>query len=282
MQDGTVTANNVTTINVSAGTLTEDSPGTVTLQTGGGSGGALTSKLVVTEPVSWAVSSTWVTNTAWTGRYWRTGKYLNFEAECELSGAPDAVDLEVTLPASLALDETVINTANFNALEIYGSAVESGIGARVMGGRTFSSNTTALKMTALIDFEAITPANPVFQSISDTTPFTWASGDFLYFSGRVPINGWDNTEAVSAGEFSVNGQAANFTPDLAMHNTVQEVDTSGGAVTITFDSLVSDIVVAFVNDGGTNPINLVAGTATLRTQGGNTSVAGDLIKVTSN
>ena len=135
----------------------------------------------------------WVTNVTYTGRYRRVGDSLEIQAYVACSGAPTG-DFSINLPTGLSMDSTKIPDPS-------------------NGGSTFGyadGNDGGLSHVGLVKYNGPSSLRIAGDDgvgrWNATNPFTFASGDSVYFNATVPIQGWST--GVSASEISTGGVKA--------------------------------------------------------------------------
>lgn len=137
---------------------------------------------------SFTPTGTWTTNTTYTGFKWRRGDIMGVEVRIDLSGAPNAVSLNVDVPDSLSIAG--------------GKRVSTTSAHIVHGQSTLRDNSAAINLTGQIEPEPSTGDLVVryFQdsgtrenslTVNATGPFTWAANDIAYFWAEFPITEWD-------------------------------------------------------------------------------------------
>lgn len=137
---------------------------------------------------SFTPTGTWTTNTTYAGYYRRVGDCIEIEYTLTLSGAPDSVALSFNIPFSLTIDTVKTNLDQAGGtLFGNGLGVDAGTGTFPTVAR-YSSNT-------VIDIKGISVTsganNQVLYDVNATTPMTWASGDFMFITIKIPISGWN-------------------------------------------------------------------------------------------
>lgn len=140
---------------------------------------------------NWTPTGTWTTNTTYTGRKRRVGDSIEYLVDISLSGAPTAANLTISLPSSDVIDTSKL--ANFAAdSTILGHATftDASPGDTLGGAITYTS-TTAVRVLATGG------ADPSYGYVSNTFPYTWASGDRISCRFLVPIVGLDASAALS-------------------------------------------------------------------------------------
>lgn len=151
---------------------------------------------IETDWTSFTPTGTWTTNTTYTGRWRRVGDSYQYQIKVALSGAPGgSAGLTVDPRASgLTVDTTKMAGTDEQQDVGFGvvydvSALTSYDGSCFLGADT---NGDAVK-PKYVD------TNGVLQSVSSTAPMTFATGDFVYITGQLPISGWSTGSTVIGG-----------------------------------------------------------------------------------
>jgi len=144
---------------------------------------------------NWVPSTNWNTNTTWTGKTKRMGDCARLYFHAALTGAPDAVDLTITLPHTIDTAKLLTTDSDTWALPSRVNAVENAVSEQHHGTADFLTSTTVkirFPNAAGTHLQAGAPANT-------TVPFTWGTGDFLEGYVDIPVLGWGSTNKVSNG-----------------------------------------------------------------------------------
>lgn len=142
-----------------------------------------------------ALTGSWVTNATYTALCKRSGEMLRVKGKVAVTGAPTAAALTLTIPNSLTIDANKIPAADKEILG-HGGYVVSGVNSYRAGAYYNSSTTVAIET-----LPASSAQNHVQAAVSNTSPFTFASGDYVSFDFEVPVSGWDQT-SVAIGQFN--------------------------------------------------------------------------------
>ena len=192
----------------------------------------------VTDWVSYAPTGAWTTNTTYTGRWRRVGDSMEVQARVTVAGgAPGSGNLTVTLPSGYSIDTAkILGTVQYSVAMGTGQIIDSGSGAHVI--QPSYNNATSV---GLLYQSALSGGQSV---VTPTAPITFASGDTVEVTFRVPIVGWSSSAQVvsdssegrvvagyvnrTGSNFAMSAGGATFRYYTAvMNNTV--VDTVGGA-----------------------------------------------------
>jgi hypothetical protein len=126
---------------------------------------------------SFTPTGSWTTNTTYSGRWRQNGENADIDVTLTLTGAPNAVNLTVNLPAGLTMDTTKMSDSSmFN--KGFGSIQIRDVSGNFWEGGIRYNTATSFIFT-------ISNSN----IISATLPFTFASGDTLSFQTSVPVVG---------------------------------------------------------------------------------------------
>lgn len=195
---------------------------------------------VVTDWKSYTPTGNWTTNTTYTAQYRRVGDSLEVIAKIALAGAPGGTStFNMTLPSGLVIDTTkaldsVTDMANFGS----GSILDSG--AADLGPLLVRYDTT----TTIGLANASTGAAGNLQFTNATAPVTFASGDRLWFTFKVPIVGWSSNVALSSDA-----------------GDGREVSVIASGATATVTGTLSDITWTTINKDNLGTFNGVTFTA---------------------
>lgn len=136
---------------------------------------------------AWTPTGSWSTNTTYTGSYRREGDMGYFTVKIALAGAPTAANLTVNLPGSHTIDTTKLPGYDSTFKEVgLASFFDTSASAGYTGMACYNS-TTSVKV--MINAQAI-HAGTVFTRIlacDNTSPVTFASGDMVTLTFKVPI-----------------------------------------------------------------------------------------------
>ncbi len=133
-------------------------------------------------------TGTWVTNTTYTGQYWREGDKLRGKVTVICSGAPTAVPLQLTFPGSLQLAIAKTNqpnaTNNITYLKLHGSARNSASQSYLLHARYGTATAIGVWSAVLAGSDVIS------NTVNATAPFTFGSADGVEVEYEVPIDGF--------------------------------------------------------------------------------------------
>lgn len=149
----------------------------------------------VTDWVSYTPTGSWVSNTTYTGRWRRVGDSAEVQIKIATTGAPTSANLTVNLPSGLVMDTTKLLVNSLDE-KLPGSA-----GNIFDNGTTFFDVDAYYFSTTAVLVKAADASSTYVRTISTVTqavPMTWASGDNLSLSFRVPIVGWSSSTVVSS------------------------------------------------------------------------------------
>lgn len=146
--------------------------------------------------LDWYVPSVWTTftptgswsaNTTYTGRYRRVADSLDLQVKLALSGAPTSTGLTVNIPSGLGISPSKM--------------VANDVGNSIFNGNVSLLDNGTLDGSGLALYQSTT-AIGIYQNddgagmithtqVSETSPFTWASGDALWINiSGIPITDW--------------------------------------------------------------------------------------------
>lgn len=158
-------------------------------------------------------SGSWVTNATYICKKRQVGDSMEYDITVTLSGAPTATDLVMNLPDTIDTNKITSTDANKTI----------GTASLISAGNYYIANpwyltTTSVKLSATINSAGAT--NNII-NVSNTNPATFASGDRVYFSLKVPIVG------LQATGVSYDSRCAN---DISCTNEFSAKIGSAGAV----------------------------------------------------
>jgi len=134
-------------------------------------------------------TGSWVSNTTFTGKYRRVGDSMEIYMTVELTGTPTSATFAATIPSGYTIDEDKLsasfasNKTNLGHVYAYDSSTSTN---RNSGYATAHSSTEIRILT------------DGFGVLGVSSPFTWASGDHIEMSIKVPIVGWSSDTAMSS------------------------------------------------------------------------------------
>lgn len=141
---------------------------------------------------SWTPTGTWTTNTTYSGKYQCQNGNLDLDYYVALSGAPDAVTLELDLPPGFSIPASKISstTPGVQAFHSTGRAIESAAPDRYIVQGAYGSNTDS--STRFIVFYALDGGSTANVSIGNgvahTAPFTFDNGDSISLKVTIPVS----------------------------------------------------------------------------------------------
>jgi hypothetical protein len=149
----------------------------------------------ITDWEAFTATGSWTTNTTYQAFKRRVGDSLEVQVQITTSGSPTAVDLLVNLPSGLTIDGNKINAVDNGTLGQV-SAYNSPSGSRY-GGQVLYNTSTDVSLY----YDAPGVGENIISPISGAgLPFGFGSGDKVFATFRVPIQGWSatSTNVVSA------------------------------------------------------------------------------------
>ena len=146
--------------------------------------GVVVQGAAVTTPASWTPTGSWSTNTTYTGRKWRVGNYGYYEVKIALAGAPTSATLTVNMPSGETIDTTNIVDANRQQLGEANMFLNAGSSTGQIAGLVRYNTTTNV---GVITLPAASGTAHYEQTVTDTVPATFASGDYITLKWRVPV-----------------------------------------------------------------------------------------------
>lgn len=177
----------------------------------------------VSDWISFTPTGSWVANTTYTGRYRRVGKQLECNVRLTLSGAPTSATLTINLPSGLSIDTTDIASTSYDNVLGVGGANRGGSGTTVF---PYYNSSTAVVI-------AYDTGSGTYGAVTQAAPTTWANGDFIHVTFKVPIAGWSSAQVLS-NETDTRVVAASYT-----RATSQSIATFAGSPTTIIWNAIS-------------------------------------------
>lgn len=172
--------------------------------------------------------SAWSANTTATGKWRRVGDSMEIAFNIALSGAPTGTLSKISVPSGFSIDTTKTNNTTFD----YKSLITiRDSGTNTYNGAALVSNSDS---TNILLYVIDASANDA--SITATVPMTFANGDNIAGTIRVPILGWSSSTQMSdsadtrvvAAKYIMSASSSN----ISIANNAYE--------TIDFDTKVFD------------------------------------------
>ena len=193
---------------------------------------------IVTPWESFTPTGSWSTNSTWTGHKRRVGDSLEVTGKIALSGAPDTATLTITIPDSLSIDTAKTTADTDNSATFFADITIWDNGTTYYRGGVEYASATSLTFR-------YQDASAQYSDITQAAPMTFASGDEVFFSFKVPISGWSSGASISSGELlnqisktKIYRNTSNQTISAATETQVQfngsDVDTNGAADTASY------------------------------------------------
>jgi len=200
-----------------------------------------------TEWESFTPTGSWSTSTTYTGMKRRVGDTLECVVEVALSGAPDAVDLDIDLPDGLSIDTAKLLQGDTTEFIGWCRILDSG--TATYDGRVLATSTgTVVSGYYFSDVATTSEGSSV---INQTSPIPFGNNDRVYLKFIVPISGWDVSDTMSTHQadlrtlkVDVSSNNAQSMDDAAYDTVIFEdenidthgaYDTSTGEFTVPFD-----------------------------------------------
>lgn len=178
----------------------------------------------LTDWKSFIPTGSWTTNTTYTGHYRQVGDTVDFKVKVLLSGAPNMTALSVNLPFGWLMDTTKFDVVVGTLDSYLGINFFRDSGTENYHGRVGYASSTAVQMK----FMNSSGASIVSGDITASTPFTWASGDYLLAEFSLPIVGLSSEAqflaALPAERFQTKILSADYStngvpiPDIGFSN----------------------------------------------------------------
>lgn len=181
---------------------------------------------------SFTPTGSWSTNTTYNGKYRRVGDSLEVHAQVAVTGAPTSATLTINLPSGLSIDTSKLpSDLTRHALGI-GMIIDAG--TNTFHSMVRYNSTTSVQVNSYGASGTYSDEQPVTQAV----PMTFANGDLVTVSWKVPISGWASQTQTSnqsqnrritlkAGKNSGNHATSGSELDVASWDTIGE-DSVGG------------------------------------------------------
>lgn len=135
-------------------------------------------------------TGSWTSNVTYAGNYWRKGDTLRGVVKITLSGAPNSVALDLHIPNGLKVDLT--KNPEQQVTSGYGEARDSSLNTAWPAAPLRFGTDTSFRLVSV----GADNSNH-YRSISQSSPFTFASGDTITITYEVPILGWSSNTVMS-------------------------------------------------------------------------------------
>jgi hypothetical protein len=141
---------------------------------------------------AWTPTGSWTTNTTYSGMWRQVGDSMELQVLVSLTGAPTG-GLTINLPSGYSINTAKLAGGTGLDSSVLGTGYFVHSGTAYFGTNVEYSSASVVRVTSLLTTPSGT-ASPV----NATTPITWASGDTLAFTFKVPITGWSSNSTMSA------------------------------------------------------------------------------------
>lgn len=198
-------------------------------------GPAIGDSKLYTPTLSTATGS--ITNTTASAYWMQVGQNIKINGQITFSAASAAfTTLYVSLPSGFSVNDSAIASSNqiFCGIVRFG---DTGVN-NYLGVVRYVKSSAKIELVSTVTntSDAGSSADPAIQTaISNTTPFTYNSGDIIDFSFELPIAGWSSNSVMSA-DTDTRVIAARF-----YRNTTQTgVNTNATSVKVNLDTIQND------------------------------------------
>jgi hypothetical protein len=140
---------------------------------------------IITAQTSFTPSGSWVSNTTYTGVWWREGRWMFIDYLLTLSGAPTATSLTVNMPTGFTIDQSKLMSPTSNIV---------GSGEGISGGGILFHGIPITSSTILFAYQSTTGG--ALSNVNQAAPVTFGAGNTLQLRVRVPIVGWTETQTI--------------------------------------------------------------------------------------
>ena len=150
---------------------------------------------IITEWALFTPTGGWATNSTWTGYWRRVGDTLQVRNKVTLSGAPDAVTLSVNVPFGLRADTS---GKIYLAVGDTGPYVGTGVARDDSANSSIQANCLLNSAVQIVVTYSDDSAAGLEISIAmtNTAPFTFATGDAVDVYYEIPIVGWKTNRRI--------------------------------------------------------------------------------------
>jgi hypothetical protein len=138
-----------------------------------------------TDPISFTPSGSFVTNSTYTGSWYRDGHNMVCRTKIAFSGAPNSVACTVNIPSGVTIDTTFLMSTTAGR-EYLGAGIADDTGALTYLLKVGYNTTTSVKLDALNTTVSYDQSDAVTQAV----PFSFGSGDSIQIVFTIPILGW--------------------------------------------------------------------------------------------
>lgn len=169
---------------------------------------------------SFTPTGSWTTNTTYTGKYRQVGENIEFDVRVATSGAPNSATLSVNLPNGWTVDSTKMTALATELFNYQSDGIVSDSGSRT----AMSKGTYLTTSTVLFTYDTGAGSNG---NITQASPFTFGSGDFVQVSFTLPITQFTSSGSVYSSTNADTGWAScgHTTSDFNGFGTVSNIET---------------------------------------------------------
>jgi hypothetical protein len=154
---------------------------------------------VVGEWESWTPTGDWIANTTYAGRRRRVGGSEEYDVTVTLSGAPTTATLTLDLPSGRTIDTTKLSGTTGGVTRL-GRAVVWDNGTATYAAQIAYNSTTDVTVRLMDDASG---SNHGDSNVSESYPFTFASGDVIHANFTVPIAEWAGSGTLNVAQNDV-------------------------------------------------------------------------------
>lgn len=218
-------------------------------------------------PTNGTCTGSWTSNTTYACKYSRKGGYAEIQYKISVTGTPGpaATDFYVNLPAELTggLDKnrllgTVDEVYYFGDGNWYDIGTNSG-----QVSVTADLNVSPARYYVRAQTNSTSTPNQVLRP---TIPMTWATGDYVIFTFKVPIVGWDDSNITIANISGLESCADTYectdtfsaAVDAAGGVTGENVDWINGSCSVVSTNQYTCPYKSGLKGGGANLSNMMS------------------------
>jgi hypothetical protein len=188
----------------------------------------------IVDIISFTPTGSWVSNTTYTGRYYKEGQRAKGTIRVSTSGAPTAASLTITLP--FTIDTTALISTTEDVVLGRGIVRDSAAATYSDVLVRYNSTTSVALDSGGITTHAGNVYSKEISNINATNPITFGAGDYVEFNFDIPVLGWSSS-AIMSSDAATTVVAAR----LYRSSNQSGVNPNNSAVKVTFDSNTYDL-----------------------------------------
>lgn len=178
---------------------------------------------------SWTPTGTWNTNVTYEGLKRQVGEQIEYQVKITCSGTPNSAALTVNLPTDDVIDDSKLLGNQSLGLDHLGSTYVLDLGVQEYEGRVAYVDTTTIAPQVFTDNSNL----EITGFITETSPFTFNTGDTIVCRFSVPIIG------LTASSQNIISSTDSVQPSKYTTNAAQTIGASSTAI-IDFEDVEYD------------------------------------------